>query len=80
KRPFYGRHHRGNQHPLESLSELSSLPMLAKDQVLGEAAGHPARIFDLPRTDYTRLHQTSGTKGFPMTVLDTPSDWAWWLT
>ena len=80
KRPFYGRHHRGNQQPLESLSELSSLPMLTKDQVLGEAAGHPARIFDLPRTDYTRLHQTSGTKGFPMTVLDTPSDWAWWLT
>jgi phenylacetate-CoA ligase len=79
-RPFYGQHHLRNHYPLESLGDLSSLPLLTKEQVLGEAAGHPARIFDLPRTDYTRLHQTSGTKGFPMVVLDTPSDWSWWLT
>ena len=79
-RSFYGRHHPCNRCPLESLADITSLPLLTKDQLLGEAAGHPAQVFDLPRTDYTRLHQTSGTRGFPMTVLDTPSDWAWWLT
>ena len=79
-RSFYGRHHPCNRYPLESLEDITSLPLLTKDQLLGEAAGHPAQVFDLPRTDYTRLHQTSGTRGFPMTVLDTPSDWAWWLT
>lgn len=79
-RPFFGRHHPTGSYPLASLGELASLPILTKEQLLGEAAGHPARMFDLPKGDYTRLHQTSGTKGFPMTVLDTPADWAWWLT
>lgn len=79
-RPFYGKYHLNNHRPLGALADLASLPVLTKEQLLGEAAGHPARIFDLSRSEYTRLHQTSGTKGFPMTVLDTPSDWAWWLT
>ena len=79
-RPFYRERQLCDRYPLESLDDLASLPLLTKEQVLGEAAGHPARIFDLSRTAYTRLHQTSGTKGFPMTVLDTPSDWDWWLS
>ncbi len=79
-RPFFGERHLGHRSPLKSLDDLTSLPLLTKEDVLGNAAGHPARIFDLPRTEYTRLHQTSGTKGFPMTVLDTPADWDWWLT
>ena len=78
-RPFYRQRNLSHQHPLGSLDELASLPLLTKEQLLGEAAGHPARVFDLPRERYTRLHQTSGTRGFPMTVLDTPKDWAWWL-
>ena len=32
-----------------------------------------------PRGDYTRYHQTSGTRGRPMAVLDTAEDWQWWL-
>ena len=79
-RPFYRERQLCDRFPFESLDDLASLPLLTKEQVLGEAAGHPARIFDLSRTAYTRLHQTSGTKGFPMTVLDTPSDWDWWLS
>ena len=78
-RPFYRQRNLSHQHPLGSLDELASLPLLTKEQLLGEAAGRPARVFDLPRERYTRLHQTSGTRGFPMTVLDTPKDWAWWL-
>ena len=79
-RPFYRGRGVGELLPLTSLDDLASMPLLTKDELLGDSAGDPARIFELPRTDYTRLHQTSGTQGFPMTVLDTPADWAWWLT
>ncbi len=78
-RPFYRGHGIGELLPLNSLDDLASMPLLTKEDLLGSSAGDPARIFELPRTDYTRLHQTSGTQGFPMTVLDTPGDWAWWL-
>ncbi|HBV61673.1 MAG TPA: CoF synthetase [Rhodopirellula sp.] len=78
-RPFYSGYGLEKVYPLQSLGDLSSLPLLTKEQLLGDAAGRPARVFDLPRTHYNRLHQTSGTQGFPMTVLDTPADWGWWL-
>ncbi|MCG8583582.1 MAG: phenylacetate--CoA ligase family protein, partial [Pirellulales bacterium] len=32
-----------------------------------------------PVADYVRLHQTSGTKGRPLVVLDTAEDWHWWI-
>jgi len=28
---------------------------------------------------YTRFHRTSGTRGKPLVVLDTPDDWQWWV-
>ncbi len=65
--------------PLESLDQITRLPLLAKSDMIRDSACAPGRIFDLPRSQYTRLHQTSGTKGFPMAVLDTPEDWDWWL-
>lgn len=79
-RPFYRGRGVGERMPLTSLDDLASMSLLTKEDLLGNSAGDPARIFELPRTDYARLHQTSGTKGFPLTVLDTPADWAWWLT
>ena len=41
-RPFYRERKLCDRYPLESLDDLSSLPLLTKEQVLGEAAGHPA--------------------------------------
>jgi len=32
-----------------------------------------------PPDRYARLHQTSGTRGRPLIVLDTAEDWEWWL-
>jgi phenylacetate-CoA ligase len=32
-----------------------------------------------PVEKYVRFHQTSGTQGRPMPVLDTAEDWEWWL-
>lgn len=78
-RPFYRDEITRLRLPLESLEQIQQLPLLKKTELIGDVGGAPARIFDLPRARYTRLHQTSGTKGFPMAVLDTPGDWDWWL-
>lgn len=77
--PFYADRLRKLKLPLQRLSELSQLPLLTKAELLGSRRGEPARIFAAPGTAYTRLHQTSGTRGWPMPVLDTPDDWHWWL-
>jgi hypothetical protein len=37
-RPFYRERQLGDRYPLESLDDLASLPLLTKDQVLGDAA------------------------------------------
>ena len=73
--------------PLNSMSQLKSLPFLKKEEILPEVCSDrdlaskwsPALMFDLPQQNYTRLHQTSGTSGWPMPVLDTPEDWIWWI-
>ncbi|TWU58077.1 phenylacetate--CoA ligase family protein [Rubripirellula reticaptiva] len=79
ERPYFSGHLAGSLIPLKSLEDLASLPLMTKDALLGDTRCSPGRVFDLPRCQYTRLHQTSGTRGFPMAVLDTPDDWAWWL-
>src|SRR5690606_24643042 len=30
-------------------------------------------------TEYVRYHQTSGTRGRPLPIRDTPRDWEWWV-
>lgn len=66
--------------PLASLDELSSLPFTFKDDLL--RSGHGAELANnltFPQQSYTRFHQTSGTRGRPLVVLDTAEDWAWWI-
>ncbi|MGB7344725.1 MAG: phenylacetate--CoA ligase family protein, partial [Pirellulaceae bacterium] len=65
--------------PLTSLDQLPSLPLLTKQDLIPAQRGQPGRIFGLPRDQYTRMHQTSGTSGWPMPVYDTPADWNWFL-
>jgi phenylacetate-CoA ligase len=78
-RPFYRHRLAGIQLPLQSLDELNRIPCLNKSELLGASGGDAARIFDLPRCQYSRLHLTSGTSGHPLAVLDTSDDWRWWL-
>ncbi len=59
--------------------EMSPAKPLAPGAIDRASALHAAGIFDLPRDDYVRFHQTSGTRGWPMPVLDTADDWQWWL-
>jgi phenylacetate-CoA ligase len=66
--------------PLESLDALAEAPFTYKDELLGthETGDLPANL-TFPPDHYVRCHQTSGTRGRPMLVLDTAEDWQWWL-
>ena len=77
--PFYRDRFRDITLPLRSLDQLTELPLLSKSELVPDLSGDPARIFTLPRESYSRFHQTSGTSGHPMPVLDTQTDWRWWL-
>ncbi|TWU08213.1 phenylacetate--CoA ligase family protein [Stieleria varia] len=64
--------------PLQSLDDLSQIRPLNKSELVVDKPGEPGRLFALPRHHYSRMHQTSGTSGHPMPVLDTAQDWRWW--
>ena len=48
--------------------------------LVADQAAHPLFGSNLtyPLSDYIRLHQTSGTTGFPLKILDTQESWDWW--
>lgn len=77
---FYGRQLQNVQSPLASLDQLADLPYTFKDQLIPQATqGEFANNLTYPLEQYTRFHRTSGTKGRPLVVLDTPADWQWWI-
>jgi len=78
-RPFYRERFNGKKYCFSSLDELRDLPLLTKSDLIETGQCLPGRQFDRSKDHYVRMHQTSGTKGFPMIVLDTPEDWDWWL-
>ncbi len=58
----------------------SEVPPLTKSELVADQAAHPPfgtnLTYGLER--YVAMHQTSGTTGPPLRVLDTADDWAWW--
>jgi phenylacetate-CoA ligase len=76
---FYRRKFADCPCELVSLDELSSLPYTNKDELQPEAGESYARNRTFPIEAYTRFHETSGTHGRPLAVLDTPVDWQWWI-
>ena len=65
---------------LEHLDQLRDLPITTKDELISdEAASSLPRNLTWPLDRYVRYHQTSGTRGRPMSVCDTTEDWAWWV-
>jgi phenylacetate-CoA ligase len=66
--------------PLDSLDAIATLPFTTKDDLVSDQAANPPFGTNLtfPLEHYTHLHQTSGTSGTTLRVLDTPEDWAWW--
>ncbi|WP_419189353.1 phenylacetate--CoA ligase family protein [Stieleria marina] len=79
KQAFYADRLADVSLPLTSLDQITTLPILTKTDMIPAHRGLPGRIFGLPRDRYTRMHQTSGTSGWPMPVYDTPQDWNWFL-
>jgi phenylacetate-CoA ligase len=65
---------------LAHLDELARLPLTRKEDLLADQAAHPPFGTNLtfPIERYTHVHQTSGTTGETLRVLDTVEDWAWW--
>jgi phenylacetate-CoA ligase len=62
-------------------TELTALPFTTKTELLADQERTPpyGTLLTYPRSRYTRLHQTSGSKGAPLRWLDTPESWAWML-
>ena len=79
KHPLYSATLAKIRQPLQSLDELSQFPLLTKKELVGANAKDPSRLFTLSKDQYIRFHQTSGSRGWPMPVLDTASDWKWWI-
>jgi phenylacetate-CoA ligase len=76
---FYANKLAGRARPLTSLEQLREWPFTYKEELIGERGEELAanQTFGIKR--YARLHQTSGTRGRPLVVLDTAEDWQWWL-
>ncbi|MCK0513184.1 phenylacetate--CoA ligase family protein [Aromatoleum buckelii] len=68
-------------HPgdIKSLADLARLPMTKKSELMEDQARN--RPFGTnctyPLEAYVRVHQTSGTTGLPLKVLDTNESWDW---
>jgi phenylacetate-CoA ligase len=77
---FYADKLGGLTTPLESLDDLADLPFTLKDELFDTRPGNSyAANLTYEPSVYRRFHQTSGTRGRPLAVLDTAEDWAWWM-
>src|SRR3990172_11641511 len=65
---------------LRSLDDLARLPFTTKSELVQAQADAPpfGTNATFPESAYTRLHQTSGTTGVPLRVVDTRESWDWW--
>ncbi|HLV99203.1 MAG TPA: AMP-binding protein [Ktedonobacterales bacterium] len=68
---------------LQSIRDMDTfrqLPFTVKSELVNDQIEHPPYGTNLtyPLSKYLRLHQTSGTTGQPLKILDTPESWDWW--
>lgn len=74
---FYARKFGGRD-----INQLDQLPFTTKAELVADQVEHPPYGSNLSamRSQYNRLHQTSGTSsGRPLRWLDTPASWRWLL-
>jgi phenylacetate-CoA ligase len=76
---FYAEKLTELERPLRSLAALADIPYTFKDELLNLHPGQLAANLTYPIERYVRFHQTSGTRGRPLVVLDTAEDWRWWM-
>ena len=75
--PFYQARLAGISLPLADMSQFAALPFLEKSEL---SSALPATICGWKRNRYVHAHQTSGTTGNPILLLDSAQDWQWWLS
>jgi phenylacetate-CoA ligase len=72
----------GIKHPkdIRTLGDYQALPLTTKNELAKDQADHPPYGTNLTFSldEYTRIHQSSGTKGEPLWCLDTAESWSWW--
>lgn len=63
-----------------SFEHLRQFPFTTKQQLIEDQQNHPPFGTNLTYalSEYTRYHETSGTTGKPLKVLDTAESWDWW--
>jgi phenylacetate-CoA ligase len=82
--PFYARKYAELDTPREvrCLRDLRRLPFTTKAELTADQNQAPpyGKVLTYPLSQYTRMHQTSGTQGRPLRWLDTPESWQWLLS
>jgi phenylacetate-CoA ligase len=65
---------------VKSFSDFHKLPFTYKSELVRAQEEAPpfGTNATFPVDAYTRVHQTSGTTGTPLRVVDTPESWEWW--
>lgn len=76
---FYGRTLAGVRLPV-SWQTFSALPFTTKADLVADQEARPplGSIATAPPEEYITYHQTSGTTGSPLVILDTNESWRWW--
>ena len=76
---FYARRLGASRPPI-SWEEFHVLPFTTKADLVAdqEAAPPLGTIATYPQEQYVAYHQTSGTTGRPLAILDTQESWDWW--
>ena len=78
---FYRRKLAGlDPRDLREVGDLSRIPFTTKHELIADQLMAPPFGTNLtyPLGRYVRVHQTSGTTGRPLRVLDTEDSWRWW--
>ncbi|MBU6422664.1 MAG: phenylacetate--CoA ligase family protein [Chloroflexota bacterium] len=70
----------GVTRPEQLVAGWDALPFTTKTELSADQAAHApwGRNLTYPLERYVRMHQTSGTTGRPLRILDTAESWAWW--
>ncbi len=63
---------------IRSVEDISLLPFITKEDLREDQKAFPpwGRMLTLPLEECQRVHQTSGTTGQPLRVVDTAEDWS----
>src|SRR5699024_4997307 len=77
---FYKNKLEGIRLPIRSKKELAQLPFTTKQELVNDQKNNLpyGKNHTYTVSSYGRYHQTSGTTGEPLKVLDTPKSWNWW--